>query len=84
MDGQAVFKKIQFNWVPKLDDDTENPVYGIDITSFFPVVLAGDYLRESSPAKAAKQHNVFEVFVDLSYNFLCIDRRRNFVIHNPA
>jgi hypothetical protein len=40
-------------------------------------VLAGDYLRETSPEKKADQHNTFVVFVDLTYNYFCIDRRRN-------
>lgn len=85
MDGQTVFKKIPLEWIPQLDSDEDAPIYMIDITSFFPVILAGDYLRESGPIHGGiKQHNVFINFVDLTYNFLCIDRRRNAVISTAA
>jgi len=67
-------------WVPKLDSDSQNPVYGVDHSTFYPVCLTGDYLRESEAKPAPSQHNVFQVFVDLTYNYLCIDRRRNWVL----
>ena len=79
MDGTIVFRKHPIVWVPYLDTDTAYPVYMIDHATFYPVVLRGDYLRESSPRIAANQHNVFEVHVDLTYNYLCIDPRRNAV-----
>jgi hypothetical protein len=84
MDETITFRKHPIIWVPYLDDNSpvsSNPVYMIDHAVFFPVVLAGDFLRESKPAIKADQHNVFVVFVDLSYNFLCIDRRRNAVLY---
>ena len=84
MDGQVTFRKIPIVWIPQLDDTAvftacTNPVYLIDHSTFYPVCLKGDYLREQKPEKAPNQHNVFRVFVDLSYNYLCVDRRRNAV-----
>lgn len=81
IDGvQMTFRGHPIRWVPKLDSDTSNPVYGIDHSTFYPVCLKGDYLREGTAKPAPNQHNVYQVFVDLSYNYLCLDRRRNWVI----
>ena len=80
MDGTMTFRNHPIIWVPKLDEDSGNPVYMVDHSPFYPVCLVGDYLRESEAKPAPSQHNVFQVFVDLTYNYLCIDRRRNAVI----
>ena len=77
MDGTMVFRKHPIVYVPKLDDSTKKPFYLVDHKTFMPVVLKGDFLRETRPEKAAGQHNVFVVHVDITYNYLCIDRRRN-------
>lgn len=80
MDGSMVFHGHPFRWIPKLDEDTDNPVYMVDHDTFMPVCLKGDYLREADVQPAANQHNTFQVFVDLTYNYLCHDRRRNAVL----
>lgn len=82
IDGvQMTFRGHPIRWIPKLDEDTTNPVYGVDHSTFMPVCLKGDYLRESRAKQAPNQHNVYEVFVDLTYNYLCLDRRRNWVFY---
>ena len=83
IDGTTTFRKHPVLYIPYLDDNAvqTNPIYMIDHSTWNPIVLKGDYLRETTPAKAAKQHNVFECFVDLSYNFICVDRRRNAVLY---
>lgn len=78
------FRRHPILWVPQLDDTTvftaaTNPVYMVDHSTFYPVCLAGDYLRESPVLRAPNQHNVYRVFVDLTYNYICVDRRRNAV-----
>ena len=82
VDHTLTFRKYPIVWVPQLDDTSvftaaTNPFYLIDHSTFYPVCLKGDFLRESPPEKAPNQHNTFRVFVDLSYNFLCVNRRRN-------
>ncbi len=89
VDMQLVFRRHPIFWVPQLDDTSvftacSNPVYMIDHSTFFPYVLKGDYLREGEPTPVPNQHNVFRVFVDLSYNYLNIDRRRNAVFATGA
>lgn len=79
MGGRTVFKGHPLVYVPKLDDDSQNPVYFVDHSSFYPVILKGGYLVEEGPAKKANMHNVMETFIDLTYNFICVDRRRQAV-----
>jgi len=64
LDNTIVFRNHPVIWVPKLDDDTTNPVYMIDHSTFMPVCLRGDFLRESRSENAPNQHNVFQFFVD--------------------
>lgn len=80
MDGQMVFRKHPIIWVPKLDSDSQNPIYLIDHSTFYPVCLRGDYLRETEAKQAPNQDNVYYVTVWLSYNYVCVDRRRNAVL----
>jgi len=79
LDDEIVFKKHPIRYVPYLDSDTTNPIYMNDVDTLVPFVLKGDYLRESDAARSPKQHNVFEVHVDLSINFVCPNRRANVV-----
>lgn len=80
MDGTMTFRRHPIIWVPQLDSRSDNPVYMVDHSTFYPVCLRGDYLRESEATKAPNQHNVFQVYIDITYNYLCLDRRRNAVI----
>ena len=76
--GSLALRGFPIVWVPKLDSDTDNPIYGINHDTFMTVGLKGDWFRESEN-KAPNQHNITQYFIDLTYNFLCVDRRRNFV-----
>ncbi len=77
------FRRHPIVYVPYLDSNpaATNPMYLIDHSTFYPVVLAGDYMRETDPGFVDGQHNTLVVFLDLTYNFLCIDRRRNAVLY---
>lgn len=84
IEGVLTFRRHPLIWVPQLDDTSvftssiaTNPIYGIDHSTFYPVCLAGDFLRESEVLRSPNQHNVYRIFVDLTYNYLCVDRRRN-------
>lgn len=82
IDGMSMaFRGNPMRYIAKLDEDTTNPVYGVDHAVFYPVCLRGDFLRESGPIMAPSQHNWWNVFVDLTYNYICLDRRRNFVFY---
>jgi hypothetical protein len=81
VDHQVTFRRHPIYWIPKLDEDTQNPVYMIDQSAFKPAALKQDYLRETPPDKVPGQHNAVVVWVDLSYNFLCEDRRTQAVFY---
>lgn len=84
MDGMTTFKGNPFIYVPKLDEDTSNPVYMINSRTFYPFVLDGDYLRESEPQQLPFQHNVWNVWIDTSWNEVCVNRRANAVLCTTA
>lgn len=75
------FRGHPIRWVPKLDEDTSQPIYFLNHATFYPVCLKGDYLHESEPIRSNTQHDWFTVHVDLTYNYLCVDRRRNGVLY---
>jgi len=81
MDGQMVFKNHPIIWVPQLDSDGNNPIYMVNHRTFWPAILKGDNLRETEPMRAPHQPNLFECFVYITYNFVCINRRANAVIY---
>jgi hypothetical protein len=77
MDGAAAIAGYPLIYIPQLDDDsTSDPVYAVDHSTFYPVCLQGDYLRESGP-KQGDSHNTWNCFTDLTYNYLCVDPRRS-------
>lgn len=76
-----VFRGNPIRYIPYLDSDTKNPMYFLDNATFYPVVLKGDYLRESDPIRDPQKHDWYTVYVDLSYNYLCVDPRRNGELH---
>lgn len=81
--GGLMFEGFPIVRVPHLDADSTNPVYGIDHSVFKVGVLAGDFFRESQN-KAPRQHDSVQYFVDLTYNYVCYDRRRQFVLATSA
>lgn len=81
MDGTMTFRKHPIIWVPELDSDTDKPIYMVNFATTHPVILRGDNLTETEPRLVANQHNVRAVHIDLTWNLLCIDRRRNAVLY---
>lgn len=80
-DGKMVFRGNPVVWLPALDADTSNPFYFLDMDSFYPVVMTGDYMRESDPAPMAGRHRVFVIWIDLTWNMFCKNRRCNAVLY---
>jgi len=79
-DGRATFRGAPIRWVPQLDADASNPVYMINWGNFNCFFLKGWYMKEAPPIRSAKSHNVWEVWVDLTWNTECTDRRKHAVI----
>lgn len=79
-DGAVMFRRTNCTWVPNLESDTEDPIYGINWGVFHPCFLSGEYMRESDAEKAPNQHNVVTVYIDNTYNFISKNRRLLFVL----
>jgi len=87
-DGRLLFRRVPVMWVPYLDSytgpagtsapTTADPIYGINWGVFKPCFLEGEYMVEEGPEKAANQHTTYHVQVDMTYNFLCYNRRKLF------
>ena len=52
-----------------------DPIYGVNHDWFYPVVLRGEYFRINEPITKVGQHNVLTVYVDLTYQYICENRR---------
>ena len=83
-DGRLMFRQVPVTWVPFLEANTANPVYGINWGVLKPAFLAGEYMREEGPTPASTQHSVFVTHVDTTLNLMCTNRRMNFVLGTGA
>ena len=83
-DGKTLFKGNPVYHVPFLDDDAQAPVYMIDWSTLCLGILAGWDKRVTKPMEVANQHNVRQVFLDASLNFVCTNLRNQAVIAKAA
>ncbi|MGA0871742.1 MAG: phage major capsid protein [Phycisphaerales bacterium] len=83
-DGKVVFRGVPVTYVPYLDKSADNPIFGLNWGKFRPVFLSGEFMREMGPETAPNQHTTYVTHVDTTLNFLCYDRRRNFVLSSNA
>ncbi len=81
MDGNVLFRKIPVVWVPAVDSDSGNPIYGINWGVFKVAILNGWNLKETGPFQHGLQHNTLQTHVDLTYQIICYDRRRTFILY---
>jgi hypothetical protein len=86
--GKTIFKGIPFMYVDVLDTAKQyvygsDPIFGVNHNHFYPVVLNGENFRVNDPMSKVGQHNVLTVYVDLSYAYICDNRRTGgFLISN--
>jgi hypothetical protein len=81
---ELTFKRHSLHWSPELDEDTDDPIYGLDCRYFNPVVLGGQFMSETEPTPVPNQHTVRAQFVDTTYNYLCTNRRAQQVFSKAA
>lgn len=67
-------------YVPKLDEDEDDPVYMLYHDVFCPYVMEDNFLRESEVIRTAYNHDTYVIWMDMAYNYVCEDRRRQSVI----
>jgi len=80
-DGKAMFKSTPFTWVPKLEEDTTDPVFMLDWNWLTIGVMAGWENNLSKPYMVPGKHLVRRVDLDASLNMACIDPRRQTVLY---
>lgn len=78
--GQAMFSNAPVMTVPKLDDDTTNPIIGLDWGTMKCIALADWWLRRFVQKNYPGQHTTDAYFIDSTYNFVCWNRRKNWVM----
>lgn len=79
-DGMTLFRRVPVNWIPRLDSDTTNPVYGINWGYLKTFVLDDWWLRETNIPNYPGQHTMSAHFLDLAYQFVTRNRRCHFVL----
>lgn len=80
-DGRLMFRQVPVTWVPQLENDSQDPVYGLNWGVMKPVFLRGEFMREMGPRIASNQHTVMQVHLDCTQNWIGRDRRRLFQLN---
>lgn len=84
MDGQTTVRGHALVRTVPLDSATLTPVYGLSHTTFNVAALRGAIFRESGQKEIPTNHRGRVVFTDTTFNFMCRNRRHNFVLHKGA
>lgn len=80
-----LFRGVPVEWVPVLDNpaspvyDATDPIYGIDRTSLKMFYREGREKTFHPPMRDSSQPDVIKQFVDLQWNWIMMDRRKNFI-----
>lgn len=80
--GKVMFRRVPFTWVPQLDEDTTNPIYGINWGVMKMAVLPGWWMRPTRVEIVPGQHTMTAVHIDTTANTYTTDRRRHWVLSN--
>lgn len=84
----VLFKGTPVTYVPALTvsgfaaRDVQNPIYGVDWSSMKFFFRSGADRKMLQPVRLEQQPTVHVQYMETWCNFLCLDRRRNFVGHS--
>ncbi len=81
-DGRTIFRRTPVTWIPLLDRDTTNPIYGIHWGWFKTIILKNWWLKETNVPVYPGQHTMSAHFLDSTYQWVLRNRRESFVISN--
>lgn len=80
-DGEVTIRRCPLRWAPWLDANTStNPVYGFDWNTWMIYFLEGNYMKETDVKPYPFNHRTYCQYTDLVYDFVCKDRRKNFIV----
>lgn len=71
-----MFGRAPITWCPRLDSDTDAPIYTLDWGVFKSVFRKGKWMKEREAMRAPRQHQVWVIWVDSAFNTICYDLRR--------
>jgi len=80
MNGRVMFQRTPVLRVVELENDTTNPVYGVNLGVFKIATESGWWMRETVIDIKPDQHTVSEYHLDVSIQPHTYDRRRHFVL----
>jgi hypothetical protein len=80
-EGEILFKRHPLVYARPLDDDSTDPVYGLDMFTFHAMSQKGDNMRLGDFRQAPNQHRVFAAHLDHKHQTICTNRRNNWVIN---
>ena len=78
-DGKAVINRVGCQYVPRLDEDTTGPFYGLNFGDIEMVYLASEWMNETNIDKMPNQHTVAVHHTDCTYQTIFRSRRGSFV-----
>lgn len=78
--GAVIFKGLPFIYIDMLDTLKtyvygKNPIFGVNHNHFYPIVLSENNFRITKPTPKADAHNVLQGHVDVTYAYVCDNRR---------
>lgn len=79
-DDNVVFKKNRFVYSELLNDDTSDPIYGLDMSTIHAMTKKGDNMNLGDFRQAPNQSRVFKAVLYHRHQTICHNRRNNFVI----
>lgn len=79
--GAVVFNGTPVIYVPQLDADTDNPIYMCNHTHFKVYGLQGEWLVRTGPLTGPHQPTVKSVYIHISFQILCNNRREQAVLY---
>jgi hypothetical protein len=79
--GRVVFKSSPVIYAPKLDDESDDPVYMLDWKWLAIGVLEGWENQLSAPHMLSDRHLVYRVDLDASLQMCCTNRRQQGVLY---
>ena len=80
MYGTLTFHNNPIIYVPQLDDASDDPVYMVNWGVFFLAFLKDWFLKENTKP-APNQNDVVQVFVEMAWNSVCVDRRKQAIFY---
>lgn len=80
MEGKLMFRRTPISWVKELQDDTTNPLYGINWGVLKVQGLRGEWMKETTIPVHSNQPTVSATHTDCTLNTYCPDRRRLWVL----